>query len=61
MVARERGAPYEVEFSREFLSEHGPVEIIRLLTDWKLASEMRRVEGFAVAVSTADIRLDSSN
>lgn len=61
VVARQGGAAYEVEFSREFLSEHGPAEIIRLLTAWNLAAEMRRVEGFAVAVSTAGIRLDSSN
>jgi hypothetical protein len=61
VIAREGGAEYEVEFSREFLDEHGPAEIIRLLTDWNLAAEMRRVDGLAVAVSTAGIRLDSSN
>ncbi len=61
VLARKEDAAYEAEFSREFLDEHSPAEIIRLLTDWNLAAEMRRVEGLAVVVSTACILLDSSN
>lgn len=52
---------YSVEFSHEFLTEHSPDAIERLLGEWNLAGELQRAEGLEMSVSSAGIRLDSSN
>lgn len=55
------GCEYGVEFSREFLDEHATGDIHQLLSRLDVAGEMRRMEGMDLSVSSAGVRLDSSN
>ena len=52
---------YSAHLSREFLEDRQPGEIERLLREWDVAGEMRRMEGLEVSVSSGGVRLDSSN
>ena len=52
---------WRVNLSEEFLDAHSPEQVRRLLEEWNLAGEMRRAEGLDLTVSSAGVRLDSSN
>ncbi len=52
---------YAAQVSREFLEDHEPAEIERLLREWNVAAEMRRMEGLEMSVSSGGVRLESSN
>lgn len=57
----EENCRWRLNVSEEFLEENSPEQARRLLEDWNLAGEMRRVEGMGLSVSSAGIRLESSN
>lgn len=52
---------WRVNLSKDFLRENEAAEIRRMLEEWNLAGEMRRANGLDLTVSSAGIRLDSSN
>ena len=52
---------WHITVSEDFLDEHDPVSVRRLLEEWNLAGEMRRTEGLDLTVSPAGIRLESAN
>jgi hypothetical protein len=52
---------WHVTVSEEFLQGHEPRSARGLLEDWNLAGEMRRAEGLGISVSSAGVRLESSN
>jgi hypothetical protein len=52
---------WHITVSEDFLDEHDPGTVRKLLEDWNLAGEMRRSEGLHLTVSPAGIRLESSN
>jgi len=54
-------AEHAVEFSADFLNQHAPEELPELLTQWKLAEQMRGAEGMRLAVSDSGVHVASFN
>jgi hypothetical protein len=52
---------YAVTVVREFLESHNAADIQRLLTEWNVAGELRRLDGLPMVISEEGVRLASSN
>jgi len=61
ITVSEDGDYWRVNVSEEFVSSHDAEAARELVEDWNLAGEMRRAEGLGLMVSSAGVRLESSN